>query len=456
VVHAAGRRTFAMLLAACAVALGPSASALTRQGGDTSGAMNMHVIAHNDFGGGDLGKGGEGFSEVPAADGHRILYVANESGPVCFNVVDVTDPRNPILLSRVNVPNADVRCNNLDASGHLLAVANQVTEAGKAGAGVQVFDITDPRSPRQVGDFDTSGPFSRGAHYVWFADGRFLHVSTGMPDFQPRRPGLDDQIYVIADLADPAHPREVGRWWYPGTREGDPEPLPTPNQLDEGCRMHNVEVFPDRPNLAYIAYIDCGIVVLDISDKAHPRVAGELDDSPPEPGFTHTVMPLRGGRFLAVTHEAVDDLCADFPKRITFFDARDPARLRQVSEAPLPANTADLCEAGGRFGAHNIHENYPDELAFHSDRLIVGSFFNGGVRVYDVGDISHPQEVAFDVPPAPEGSTAGTIQINDVYVDDRGVVFAVDRFGGGLYVLRSPVIDRELNSSPVLSADDHA
>lgn len=443
-VHAR-RRRFATLLAACVVAVAPSAAARAAPS-DTSGAMNMRVIAHNDLGGGDLGKGGEGFSELPTADGHRILYVANESGPVCFSVVDVTDPRKPTLLSRVNVPNANVRCNSLDASGHLLAVANQVTEAGQAGAGVQVFDISDPRSPRLVSDFDTGGPFSRGAHYVWFADGRFLHVSTGMPDFRPRRPGLDDQIYVILDLANPAHPKEAGRWWFPGTREGDPEPLPTPNADDQGCRLHNVEVFPDQPNRAYLGYIDCGIVILDISDKAHPRVIGRVDDSPPEPGFTHTVMPLHGGRFLAVTHEAIANNCADFPKRITFFDARDPAALRQVSAAPLPANTADLCAApDGRFGAHNIHENYPDELAFHSDNLIVGSFFDGGVRIYDVRDIANPKEVAFDVPPAPATSTAGTIQINDVYVDNRGVLFAVDRFGGGLYVLRSPIIDREVN-----------
>lgn len=432
---------FAMLLAASVVAVGPSASAF---GADTTGSLKMRVIAHNDFGGGNLGLGGEGFSELPTADGHRILYVANESGPVCFNVVDVTDPRNPTLLSRVNVPNDNVRCNSLDASGHLLAVANQTTDAGQAGAGVQIFDISDPRKPRQVGDFDTSGPFSRGAHHVWFADGRFLHISTGMPDFQPRRPGMDDQIYVIADLKDPAHPKEAGRWWYPGTRVGDAAPLPTPNADDQGCRLHNVEVFPNRPNIAYLGYIDCGIVILDISDKAHPRVLGKFDDSPPEPGFTHTVMPLRGGRFVAVTHESIDDLCADFPKRITFFDAGNPTALRQVSSAPLPANTGDLCTAGGRFGSHNIFENPPDELAFHSDDLIIGSFFNGGVRVYDVRDVLHPREVAFDVPPAPQGSTAGTIQINDVYVDNRGVIFAVDRLGGGLYVLRSPVIDREV------------
>ena len=39
------------------------------------------------------------------------------------------------------------------------------------------------------------------------------------------------------------------------------------------------------------------------------------------------------------------------------------------------------------------------------------------------------------MPAAPAGSRAGAIQINDVFVDDRGIVYAVDRLIGGLYVL---------------------
>ncbi|MEA2247589.1 MAG: hypothetical protein QOH46_2118 [Solirubrobacteraceae bacterium] len=403
---------------------------------------NMRVIAHNDLGGGERGKGGEGFTELRAKDGRRILYMANESGPTCFSVIDVTDARRPTVLKTIDVPGPNTRCNNLDASGNLLVVANQTEKANQAPAGVQVFDISDRANPKQVGYFDAHGQFSRGAHYVWLADGRYMHVSTGMPDFQPRRPGLDDQIYVIVDLKDPAHPTEVGRWWSPGTRASDAEPLPTPNRLDNGCRLHNVEVFPSRPDRAYLGYIDCGVVVLDISDKAHPKVVSRLDDSPPEPGFTHTVMPVHGGRTLVVTHEAVEDFCTDFPKLVTFLDARNPAALRRISFAPLPANVADLCERGGRFGAHNVHENYPDELAFRSDDLIIGSFFNGGVRIYDIRNPARPREVAYEVPPAPAGSTVGSIQFNDAYVDDRGVIFAGDRFSGGLYVMRSGVIDR--------------
>jgi hypothetical protein len=50
------------------------------------------------------------------------------------------------------------------------------------------------------------------------------------------------------------------------------------------------------------------------------------------------------------------------------------------------------------------------------------------------------------VPPAPQGSSIGAIQFNDVCVDDRGVLFAGDRFAGGLYALRSDAVDQALSA----------
>jgi hypothetical protein len=101
-------------------------------------ALRMRQVAHNDLGGGARGKGGEGFSEVAAPGGRRILYMANESGPTCFNVLDVTRAEAPRLLSRIDVPGRNTRCNNLDVSGNLLVVANQVEKAGQKPAGVQI------------------------------------------------------------------------------------------------------------------------------------------------------------------------------------------------------------------------------------------------------------------------------------------------------------------------------
>jgi hypothetical protein len=100
---------------------------------------------------------------------------------------------------------------------------------------------------------------------------------------------------------------------------------------------------------------------------------------------------------------------------------------------PEPGNIAQLCLRGGRFGAHNLWENRPGKLAFHSERFALGSFFNGGVRLYDISDPANPAEVAYHVPRAPAGSPAGAIQINHIYWDELGIVYGVDRLAGGLY-----------------------
>jgi hypothetical protein len=61
------------------------------------------------------------------------------------------------------------------------------------------------------------------------------------------------------------------------------------------------------------------------------------------------------------------------------------------------------------------------------------------VRAYDTTNPYQPQEIAYYVPGAPKLSPSGAVQINDVWVDERGVIYTVDRFGGGLYILEMNV-----------------
>jgi hypothetical protein len=119
-------------------------------------------------------------------------------------------------------------------------------------------------------------------------------------------------------------------------------------------------------------------------------------------------------------------------------DARMETNLVPISTCPLPP-AQTFASNGGRFGAHNLHENLPVPLSWRSESIIVGTFFGGGVRAFDVSNPYRPEEIAYYVPPAPKLSKAGSIQLNDVYVDDRRLVFTVDRFAGGLYVLEMTV-----------------
>lgn len=406
--------------------------------GTSNGAAskNMRLIGHHDLGG--FGNGGEGLGLQQTRDGRRVLYIGHESAPKNFTVVEVTDPSQPRMLAQTDLPHREMRSNSLDVVGDLLAVAYQTARPGLTPAGVELFDVSDPTKPRSIAFFDRSGPHSRGTHCLWFVDGQYMHISSGAADFVPTHP-KDDQFYTIVDVRHPSKPVEVGRWWLPGTRQGDDVPPPRRHtRLDSGYRTHNTNVYPRRPDRAYVAYIDGGIVILNIADMAHPKLISRFDYHPPLPGFTHTVLPLFDRGLLIVTDEATRPRGEDWPKLAWVVDASEETNPVIVGSLPLPA-IDEFAKRGARFGAHNIHENHPVPTAFRSDTLVFGAFFSMGVRAYDVSNPFHPEEVGYYVPPAPPGSSLGAIQMNDVYVDEQRMIYAIDRISGGLYILELTV-----------------
>ena len=396
----------------------------------TGETKNLRLLAHHDLNG--FGNGGEGIALQTVAGGRRVLYIAHESGPKDFTGIDVTDPHTPRVVVQTELPGEELRSNSLALVGDLLLVAYQSLEPGTPLVGVRTYDVSNPSKPKLVSFFDTSGTHSRGAHCLWFVDGRYAHVSTGAADFVPTDP-KDDQFYMIVDMSSPSDPREVGRWWLPGTRQGDTEAPPERHpQFDAGFRLHNANVYPQRSDRAYLGYLDAGAIILDISDLSHPRMISRLDYHPPFPGFTHTVMPLFDRGLLVVTDEATTEDCSDWPKLTWVIDVREETNPVIIGTFPMPPKH-EFCQRQGRFGSHNIHENQPVPTSWVSDTVIVGAYFNAGVRVHDIRDPFRAEEVGYFIPPNPNGARG--VSINDVYVDENALIYAIDRAKGGLYIL---------------------
>ena len=391
---------------------------------------NMRLISHHDLNG--FGNIGEGIHLHRTHDGRRILYMAHESAPKDITGIDVSDLRNPTMLVQTALEYPHLRSNSLSIVEDIMLVAYQSLEPGQAGTGMGIYDIGNPEKPKRIGFLDTTGPYSRGCHCLWWVDGRYAHLSTGAADFQPRDQ-KDDQFYMIVDVENPEKPVEAGRWWFPGTRYGDDSPMPKRHpQFDSGHRLHNANVYPERPDRSYAAYMDSGVAILDVADISRPSLVSHINYAPPFPGFTHTVLPLFNRDLMVVTQESVRNGGEDYPKLIWLMDIREETNPVIISTLPMP-ETKDFFSRPGRFGAHNIYENQPGPTCFFSDTLIFGTFFNAGLRVFDIANPFQPSEVAYFIPEFPEPNAP--IGINDVYVDENGIVYVVDRNKGGLYIL---------------------
>lgn len=403
-------------------------------------ARNMRIVGYSDQGGRPDGM------QIMVHRGYAYVGHMFSKG---FSVLDVRDPAKP---SPVGYHPAPPNTWNIHLQTHdelllvihakdMFAAAEFADERayykGQLGrtvgtaegkrprdwsAGLAVYDISKPEEPRRIGFLPVEGG---GVHRCWYTGGRWAYVSALLD-------GFTDYIFMTVDLADPTQPREAGRYWLPGMNLAAGE---RPG-WDETRRygLHHAIVHGDT---AYAAWRDAGLVVIDLADRAAPKLVTHRNWSPPFGGGTHNALPLPDRELLIVLDEAVLDRQEDGVKHVWVLDNREPANPVSIATFPQPAE-ADYVAKGAHFGPHNLHENRPG--SFVSADFVFATWQNAGVRVFDIRDPYRPNEIGALVPPAParlmdaRPGREKVIQSADVFVDARGLVYCTD-YNAGLYIL---------------------
>jgi hypothetical protein len=368
-------------------------------------ARGLRAIGHSDLNG-----YGDGMQVLREGD---ALYVGH-FGPsgMGTSILDVGDPRHPRIVEQWPAPRGTHTHKVQIADGLLLVNHERFRDGTPFAAGMAVYSLEDPFRPRPIGYFRSGGI---GVHRIVWMGGDYAYVSA-TPD------GFDDRIWVIVDMRDPERPREAGRWWWPGMWRGGGETHDWP--ADRRYAAHHALVDGDT---AYLGYGDAGMVVLDIADVSAPKQVGHINWPPG--GDTHTCLPLPGRGLVVVTDEEVVEDCAGTEHRIRVVDVSDPTAPKVTGVCPEP--DGDFCSRGLRYGPHNLHENRPG--SYRSAEVVFSTYFNAGVRVYDVADPANPVELAHWIPETPPGQKAA--MINDIFVDAAGLVYVSDRVSGGVYIL---------------------
>jgi len=403
-------------------------------------SRNIRRLGHLDIPGG---------GQVVVQDGHA--YVGHMKPPMGTSIIDVSNPAHPRVVSQVEPPDQWSHTHKVRVAGDLMITnveqdRRHFLRKGEKIAGLRAEGLTDWEIAERLGVKPTDMPvlqealargYNSGGFRVWdiadkAAPKLLSHVRThgfGVHRFDmdahhayisTEMEGYVGNILVTYDLIDPANPREVSRWHMPGQHVAGRE---TPTWTGYGRRLHHAMRCGDE---LWAAVWHAGIRVLDARDLTAPKVIGSYEFPPAIPEPTHTVMPLEnliGGRRYAL---AIDEEHDHLPGRLHGFlwvlDVTDLSNIVPVSAFDVSERASPwVGQPGGRFGAHQYREKLDSTLVYLT-------WFAGGMRVVDVADPLLPVEVAHYIPdPGPGGLPP---QSNDVDVDERGLIYLLDRVNG--------------------------
>ncbi|MEW5984576.1 MAG: hypothetical protein AB1806_19670 [Acidobacteriota bacterium] len=391
---------------------------------------NMEIISHiPEY----RTAGGEPLMSMWAKGAQRLL-------PCGRGWVDVTDPKKPTFVGTGDTRTGGCVAYNTRLRKWLMVVTVAEPHAGrtpkwpygqfqpevrerllayKGLRGIRVYDITNPVRPNLLSEFST-GEAGEGPHMNFYDGGRYAYLDAG---FSPNLRWEDigrtaGSGLMIVDMTDPTSVKEVSRYWVPGQMIGEEEEYKKywfADSLSAWVGSHGAPSVPvrveDGGTVGYGGFGHFGMICFDLRDIKNPKPYGIAKWDHETLGGVpyHTVYPViadsrhpRLQNLVIGVPETLQADCREPYKAIQVIDVADPRDPRVIGifprpKAPRDAPYTDFCLARGRFGSHNIQCWVAPGTS--RPEIVVLSFFNAGIRVFDISDPTLPREVAWFVPP---------------------------------------------------------
>jgi hypothetical protein len=421
---------------------------------------------------------GAGFAAGLAVH-NDVAYLGTWGRPtVCpgfgVRLIDLADPAEPRLMATI-AANGDFPGTSTDSiwvgeveseafTGDLAIVAVRLCDTRERHRrsgdfrGLALYDVTDSAQPELLSTVH-SGEWTQGANEVTAAvrpDGSFVIAATVMQSLLHTNGSIGD--FRLIDATDPLHPVPVSNWDVRRDLLLDPARDPVdPVEL----HVHSVWLAPDGMT-AWLAAWDAGLVMLDLTSPAQPRIGAHVPVGVGTGGNAHTVF-FDLGSGLLIRNDEILDPGGDEPISAgwgaqTIYDASDLADVIRVATFdPVAADgNAGEVDRSGFFSAHEV------EVV---DGIEYVSWYSQGVRVVDLTDPAQPVELGSFVPPtasdpqghwvAPDGSRSFPLVWGVEVVD--GVVYLSDMHSG-LWIVRyvppapEPAVPGEADESDGLRA----
>jgi hypothetical protein len=283
-------------------------------------ADNFRVLGHARLGGPT--PHGDVFFYDHGGEVGEYAYVGTWSVPcsgVGVKIVDVNDPTAPSVSARTattkGVSHEDVVVQRI---GDRDVLGIGIQECGRGGKnGLKLVDVTNPFEPRTLAFLKTPG----GVHeldIVERPDGQVLALlATPFVEFANTYFDEDNGGEVrIVDISDPETPVELSNWG--AIADSSIEIFGGNDEFTSSFQglgyfsahyAHSVRS-ADNGDTAYVSYWDGGVVKLDVSDPADPRIVGRTTFDASDDGDAHSMYPLDVGnkRYIFQNDEDFDPL----------------------------------------------------------------------------------------------------------------------------------------------------